>query len=409
MTTRSTSTANRSLRRALILAFTVAAFLLTAAGMAAASDDVGLVDGETGIWYLRDAASGETTSFYYGNPSDYPFAGDWDCDGVDTPGLYRQSDGYVYLRNSNTQGIADIRFFFGNPGDIPLPGDFDGDGCDSVSIYRPSEARVYIINEIGAHGAGLGAADFSFAYGNYGDIPVVGDADGDGTDSIHMFRAQTGMVYLNDVVGDGPTTAVEVADRTVPLIGDWPGSGAVATFGSNPSEFDVPGTGVFAYGGPDMSPISGDFGVLPGGDDPPPVPPPYPDVGDGKRIIYSNSEQHVWLVDENNKLVDDYPVSGRKGIPYAGTYSVFSKSVNAYAPYGGITMQHMVRFVRPGTWGNQWSYGFHSIPRYPNGQPMQTVDELGYYRSGGCVRQEDGKAAALFEWADIGTVVHALP
>ena len=158
-----------------------------------------------------------------------------------------------------------------------------------------------------------------------------------------------------------------------------------------------------------MAAIAGTFGSLPGGDEPPPVPPPYPDIGDGKRIIYSNSQQHVWLIDEDNRLVDDYPVSGRVGIPYTGTYSVFSKSVNAWAPYGGITMKHMVRFVRPGTWGNQWAYGFHSIPRYSNGQPMQTEAELGTHRSGGCVRQADHKAAALFSWADLGTVVHAIP
>ena len=132
-----------------------------------------------------------------------------------------------------------------------------------------------------------------------------------------------------------------------------------------------------------MTPISGDFGALAGGDEEPPRPPPYPDVGSGKRIIYSNSQQQVWLIDEQERLVDTYLVSGRKGIPYIGTYTVFSKSVNAWAPYGGITMKHMVRFVRPGTWGNRWSYGFHSIPRYPNGQPMQTEDELGYFRSGG--------------------------
>ena len=91
------------------------------------ADLVGLVDPATGIWSLRGAAGGVTT-FYYGNPGDVPFAGDWDCDGDDTPGLYRQSDGFVYLRNSNTQGIADIRFFFGNPGDIPMAGDFNNDG-----------------------------------------------------------------------------------------------------------------------------------------------------------------------------------------------------------------------------------------------------------------------------------------
>lgn len=138
-------------------------------------------------------------------------------------------------------------------------------------------------------------------------------------------------------------------------------------------------------------------------------PPPYPDVGSGKRIIYSNSQQRMWLVDEHEQLVDTYLVSGRKGIPYYGDYTVFSKSVNAYAPYGGITMKYMVRFVRPHTWDNQWSYGFHSIPRYSNGEPMQTEDELGYYRSGGCVRQADEKARALYDWAPIGTPVHAIP
>lgn len=137
--------------------------------------------------------------------------------------------------------------------------------------------------------------------------------------------------------------------------------------------------------------------------------PPYPQVGSGKRIIYSNSAQRVWLIDANEKLVDTYLVSGRVGIPHYATYSVFSKSVNAWAPYGGITMKHMVRFVRPNTWGNQWSYGFHSIPRYSNGQPLQTEAQLGTHRSGGCVRQADHKAYALYLWAEIGTTVHAIP
>jgi len=138
-------------------------------------------------------------------------------------------------------------------------------------------------------------------------------------------------------------------------------------------------------------------------------PPPYPQVGSGKRIIYSNSEQRVWMINADETLHDTYLVSGRVGIPHYATYKVFSKSVNAWAPYGGITMKHMVRFVRPYTWGNQWSYGFHSIPRYPSGQPMQTEDQLGTHLSGGCVRQADAKAKALYEWTPIGTTVHAIP
>ena len=122
-------------------------------------DLVGLVDPETGVWSLRGAAGGVTT-FFYGGQGDVPFVGDWDGDGIDTPGLYRQSDGFVYVRNSNTQGIADIRFFFGNPGDIPMAGDFDNDGFDTVGIYRPQNTTFYVINKLGANNGGSGPGRF---------------------------------------------------------------------------------------------------------------------------------------------------------------------------------------------------------------------------------------------------------
>ncbi len=158
---------------------------------------MGLVDPATGMWRLRDAA-GRVESFYYGNPGDYPFMGDWDCDGVDTPGLYRQSDGYVYLRNSNSQGVADRSFFFGNPGDVPLAGDFNGDGCDTVSLYRPSQSRVFIVNELGDAGTGLGAAEVDYYFGNPGDVPFTGDFDGDDIDTIGLHRPTTGLVYYRN-------------------------------------------------------------------------------------------------------------------------------------------------------------------------------------------------------------------
>ena len=183
---------------------------------------VGVVDPSTGVWYLRDEW-GVIDSFYYGNPGDVPFLGDWDGDGVETPGLYRQSDGYVYLRNSNTQGIADIRFFFGNPGDVPLAGDFDGDGFDTVSIYRPSNQTFYIINELGDNDGGLGAAEYSFAFGNPGDQPVVGDWDGDGIDEIGLHRASTGFFYYRNTLTTGIADAEfyfgNPGDRFV--AGDW--------------------------------------------------------------------------------------------------------------------------------------------------------------------------------------------
>jgi len=184
--------------------------------------DVGLVDTSTGQWRFASSA-GPIAEFYYGNPGDVPFVGDWDCDGVATPGLFRQSDAYAYLRNSNTQGIADIRFFFGNPSDIPLAGDFNGDGCDTLSIYRPSEARFYIINKLGENEGGLGAAEYSFLFGDAGDKPVVGDWDGDGIDEIGLHRETTGFFYYRNTlttgIADGQFYFGDPGDRFV--AGDW--------------------------------------------------------------------------------------------------------------------------------------------------------------------------------------------
>jgi hypothetical protein len=184
--------------------------------------DVGLVDASTGMWYLRHSEdSGK--SFFYGNPGDVPFLGDWDCDGNATPGLFRQSDAFAYLRNSNSQGIADIRFFFGNPSDVPLAGDFNGDGCDTLSIYRPSEAKFYIMNNLGENEGGLGAADYSFLFGNVGDKPVVGDWDGDGIDEIGLHREATGFFYYRNTLttgtADGQFFFGDAGDRFV--AGDW--------------------------------------------------------------------------------------------------------------------------------------------------------------------------------------------
>jgi len=187
----------------------------------------GLVDPVSGKWYLYDNAGTLVTSFYYGNPGDYPFMGDWDGDGVETPGLYRQSDGYVYLKNANTVGVADIKFFFGNPGDVPIAGDFNNDGFDTVSIYRPSNQTFYIINKLGSGDAGLGAADFSYVFGDPGDKPYVGDFDGDGTETVGLHRESTGLVYyLNSHkqgVADNQFIFGDPGDRLI--AGDWNGNG----------------------------------------------------------------------------------------------------------------------------------------------------------------------------------------
>ena len=236
---------------------------------------VGLVDPGTGQWHLRDVL-GVVTSFYFGNPGDYPFMGDWDCNGTDTPGLYRQSDGFAYLRNSNTQGNADIAFFFGNPGDIPIIGDYNNDNCDTVSIYRPSQARFYIINALGTNGGGLGPADYYFDFGNPGDQPFSGDFDADGFDEVGLHRASTGLVYFEDELipnaGGGQADHEfffgNPGDRFV--AGDWNtnGSDSPAVFRPANTTFYFRYTNTqgnadaqFTFGSPTWLPVAGRFGL----------------------------------------------------------------------------------------------------------------------------------------------------
>jgi hypothetical protein len=257
----------------------------------AVTDRVGLVDPVTGAWHLR-GQGGAISSFFYGNPGDVPFMGDWNCDGVSTPGLYRQSDGFVYLRNSNSQGIADIRFFFGNPGDYPLAGDFDNDGCDTVSIYRASEARIYIINELGANDGGLGAADFNYIFGNPGDKPFVGDFDGNGEDTVGLHRESTGFMYFRNSHTQGIADAEfffgDPGDRLV--AGDWGIVDGIDTPGvfrpSNTTFFfrhsntqGVADESIF-WGQSNFLPVAGRFNVTGGGGGggggtPPPPPGPF--------------------------------------------------------------------------------------------------------------------------------------
>ncbi|MGI9621423.1 MAG: hypothetical protein ACR2PK_01200, partial [Acidimicrobiales bacterium] len=128
----------------------------------------------------------------------------------------------------NTQGPGEIRFFFGDPGDVPVAGDFNGDGCDTVSIYRPSNQRFYIINELGKNDGGLGAADFSYIFGDPGDKPFVGDFDGDGLETVGLHRESTGLVYFRNShtqgVADAEFIFGDPGDRLI--AGDWNDDGA---------------------------------------------------------------------------------------------------------------------------------------------------------------------------------------
>ncbi|MCA1840111.1 MAG: L,D-transpeptidase [Actinobacteria bacterium] len=129
-----------------------------------------------------------------------------------------------------------------------------------------------------------------------------------------------------------------------------------------------------------------------------------PSSGSGRRVVYSVTNQRVWLVDAGEVVVGSWLVSGRRGMPRPGTYSVFSKSRFSGGLGGRVGMQYMTRFAR----GRHLAIGFHSIPVGRRG-PIQTEAELGQFRSHGCVRQRLQDAATLWDFAPVGTKVVVTP
>lgn len=135
----------------------------------------------------------------------------------------------------------------------------------------------------------------------------------------------------------------------------------------------------------------------------PVAPPALPaDSGQGRRIVFAESLQRVWLVDDAGAVVRTYPVSGsRYDNLQPGTYAVYSRSRNATAFDGSGSMEYFVRFTR----GENAAIGFHTIPVYRDGTPEQGVDQLGLPLSAGCIRQAEADAIALWEFGQVGTTV----
>jgi M6 family metalloprotease-like protein len=188
-----------------------------------------------GVWFLREsntATPGTVTSFAYGLATDTPVFGDWDGDGVKTPGLVRVTGGSLtwYLRNANSAGSPDLSFSWGAASDRPLVGDWDGNGTDTIGILR---GNWWILRNSNS----AGAPDASFFWGIATDVPLVGDWNGDGADSAGWLRClgagctsgHGNWFILRNALSDGPPDLDFFWGRTYEedawVVGDWDGDG----------------------------------------------------------------------------------------------------------------------------------------------------------------------------------------
>jgi hypothetical protein len=186
-----------------------------------------------GSHQLDLAAPGNRASLLFGGlPGDLPVVGDWNGDGRRKIGIYRHGLWILDWDGDGTFTSADRTFSFGGlAGDVPVVGDWTGDGRAKVGVYR---GGAWILDLKGNGTFEPGVASYLHFGGIPDDIPVVGHWRGnERRDQIGIYRKG---LWLLDSNGNGqfddtdsrvPDTLVQFdgLPGDVPVVGDWNGDG----------------------------------------------------------------------------------------------------------------------------------------------------------------------------------------
>jgi len=190
-------------------------------------------DGTSVKWHDFFAPAGET-----------PLTGDFDGDGRDDIVTFTHgsaADVFVALSNGSSFGPG-VKWhdFFSLSGEVPAVGDVNGDGRDDIVTFtRNANADVYVaLSDGSSFGASAKWHDF---FGLAGEYPGVADVNGDGKADIVVFtRGSAADVYVALSSGTGFGASAKWHDffavgGELPRIGDFDGDGAadIATFTTN--------------------------------------------------------------------------------------------------------------------------------------------------------------------------------
>jgi hypothetical protein len=194
-------------------------------------------------WNLREDLTTGSADFvyHYASSTDTNFVmGDWDGDGTTGPGVVRINSSGQWewiLRNSNNGGGGNYDFTFGTaiPGDILIVGDWDGDGKWTPGIVRTNSVGQWqwLLTNTNLVSGNAGT-NYNFAYGGAlpGDVLVTGDWDNGGymTPGIVRTNSSSQWEWLLRTSNSGGGANYDFVyggfvSGDVPIVGDWDGNG----------------------------------------------------------------------------------------------------------------------------------------------------------------------------------------
>jgi Cadherin-like len=187
----------------------------------------------------------------------------------DTVGVFRPSTAQFLLRNYLTTGPADVTIGFGSASTLPVVGDWNGDGVDTVGIYDTSNG-LFSLKDSNSPSAPI---SYFAVLGSPGDVPMAGDWDGDGKDGIGVFRPTNGLIYLRQtpssgfadytmvlgIPGDMPVTGRWDATMSHEAIGVWRPSNQTFFLSKQICNCGVFADYAFAFGQSGDLPVAGDW------------------------------------------------------------------------------------------------------------------------------------------------------
>ena len=208
-----------------------------------------------------------------GQSTDVPVLGDWNGDGRTKIGIYNNG---TWILDYNGNGVWEgpgvdktIYWSTGQAGEVPVVGDWNGDGKTKIGIYSNG---TWILDYNGNYAWDGTGVDKLIYFGGQGYRPMVGDWNGSGWAKIGAYHVSGtwALDYNGNFVWDGTSI-----DRLtffggpdwLPVVGDWSGSGTTKigayTGGQWALDYngnfgwDVPPDRLFSFGAPGQTPIVG--------------------------------------------------------------------------------------------------------------------------------------------------------